>query len=177
MINMGENENELWDLYDKDRNLTGKTHRRGNDLGPDEFHIVVHVCIFNNNNELLIQQRQPWKKLWPGMWDLTVAGSALAGDDSRKAAERELKEELGIDIDLSNERPRFTINFDDGFDDFWMIKREVDINQLTLQYEEVKDAKWVNKKELTAMINQGIVIPYFFLDKIFELKDTMGAHP
>ena len=45
------------------------------------------------------------------MWDLTAAGSALQGESSWQAAEREVAEEIGLKIDLSNKRPIFSINF------------------------------------------------------------------
>lgn len=32
-----------------------------------EYHLAVHVCIFNSENQLLIQQRQPYKGGWPNM--------------------------------------------------------------------------------------------------------------
>ena len=83
-------ENELWDLYTKDREKTGRTHRRGEPMKEGEYHLAVHVCIFNSKNELLIQQRQPFKEDWSNMWDLTAAGSALQGENSQQAAEREV---------------------------------------------------------------------------------------
>lgn len=83
---------EFWDIYTKERLKTGKLHKRGGKLSDDEYHLVVHVCIFNNRNQLLIQQRQPW--------DLSVGGSAIAGESSSQAAERELAEELGLKMDL-----------------------------------------------------------------------------
>lgn len=59
---MDLNENELWDIYTKDREKTGRFHRRGDPMKAGEYHLVVHVCIFNSRNQLLIQQRQPFKK-------------------------------------------------------------------------------------------------------------------
>ncbi|MFJ8263850.1 NUDIX domain-containing protein [Rummeliibacillus sp. NPDC094406] len=171
----GENEDELWDIYDKDRRVTGRLHRRGDKLLEGDYHLVVHVCVFNSNNQLLIQQRQPWKKGWPNMWDLTVGGSALAGDDSVTAAERETKEELGLELDLSKERPRFTINFPEGFDDYYIITQDVNIEELDLQEDEVQAVKWVDKVELLHMVENGEMIPYYFLDIIFELKDIWGS--
>lgn len=172
---IGENSDELWDVYDRDRNQTGRTHRRGDPLGVDEFHLVVHVCIFNDKGELLIQKRQPWKKGWPGMWDLSVGGSAVAGDDSRRAAEREAAEELGIKLDLSKDRPKFTINFGDGFDDYWLIERNIELSELSLQYEEVADAKWVSREQLLEMLDKGEFIPYVNINFIFDIKDTDGS--
>jgi isopentenyldiphosphate isomerase/ribosomal protein S18 acetylase RimI-like enzyme len=166
---------EYFDLYDKNRNLIGKKHRRGDKLGDGEYHLVVHVCIFNHKNELLIQQRQPFKKGWPNLWDLTVGGAAIAGEDSQRAAERETREEIGLTINLTNIRPHFTVNFENGFDDYYFITKDISIEELTLQPEEVRAVKWVNKKELLAMQKSGVMIPYYFLDKIFDIKNAYGS--
>ena len=86
---------ELWDIYDKNRNKTGKTMIRGQQYKDDSYHLVVHVCIFNGEGKMLIQQRQPFKEGWPDLWDITVGGSAVSGESSEKAAEREVLEEIG----------------------------------------------------------------------------------
>ena len=106
---------ELWDLYDRDRTPTGEVHQRGKPVPAGRYHLVVHVVIFNSRGEMLIQQRQPFKEGWPNLWDVTVGGSAVAGDTSRTAAQRETLEELGLVIDLSGELPRMTLPFDSGF--------------------------------------------------------------
>ncbi|MCH5262034.1 MAG: NUDIX domain-containing protein [Lachnospiraceae bacterium] len=169
-------EDELWDLYTRDREKTGVLHRRGDELKEDEYHLVIHVCIFNSKNQLLIQQRQPFKEGWPNMWDVTVGGSALQGESSFQAAERELFEEIGLKLDLSDIRPNFTINFPQGFDDYYILEREVDLTKLSLQEEEVQAVRWVSKEEAMRMQEEGAMIPYWFLDKLFEIKGTFGAH-
>lgn len=174
-VNKDENKDEIWDLYDQNRVLTGEKHRRGDPMKPGEYHLVVHVCIFNSNNELLLQRRQPWKKGWPNMWDLTVGGSAVAGDNSKKAAERETKEEIGLDIDLTDIRPHFSINFENGFDDYYLITKDVEINNLSLQPEEVSEVKWANKEEVLRMIDSGEMIPYYGVDKLFDMKNQYGS--
>ena len=84
---------------------------RGDEFAKDAHTCVVHVCVFNTKGEMLIQQRQPFKTTWPGLWDLSIGGHIEAGETSEDSAERELFEELGIKRDFSNERPHFTINF------------------------------------------------------------------
>lgn len=173
----GTTENEFWDIYTKDREKTGRVHKRGDMMQDGEYHIVVHVCIFNSRNQLLIQQRQPFKKGWSNMWDITVGGSALQGESSSQAAEREVFEEIGLKLDLSDSRPDFTINFDEGFDDYYLLEREVDLNELHLQEEEVQAVRWVSREEALEMQRQGIMIPYWFLDKLFEVRgqDAHGS--
>ena len=53
---------EIWDLYTKDRIKTEETMVRGEKITKGFYRLVVHVCIFNSRGEMLIQQRQPFKK-------------------------------------------------------------------------------------------------------------------
>lgn len=55
---------ELWDVYTVDREKTGRTWQRGNRLENGDYHLVIHVCIFNKDGQMLIQQRQPFKDGW-----------------------------------------------------------------------------------------------------------------
>ena len=107
---------ELWDIYDIDRQKTGKLCRRvdGKALADQDYHLVVHICLFNPHGQLLIQRRQLDKAGYPGLWDVTAAGSALAGETSAQAAARELFEEMGIRHDFTNGRAACTVNFPDG---------------------------------------------------------------
>ncbi len=163
-------ESELWDVYTKDREKTGALHRRGEKMQDGEYHLVVHICIFNSQNQLLIQQRQPFKKGWANMWDVTVGGSALQGESSVQAAEREVFEEIGLQLDLSGLRPDFTINFEDGFDDYYVLEQEVDLKELHLQKEEVQAVRWASKEEVLKMQEEGTMVPYWFLDRLFEVR-------
>ncbi len=169
---------ELWDIYDESRMKTGRTMKRGDPFQAGDYHLVVHVCIFNSKGEMLIQQRQPFKKGWSNMWDITVGGSAVAGDSSRTAAEREVMEEIGLEISLSGIRPAVTVNFDCGFDDVYVITQDVDISSLKLQYEEVQAVKWAQTDEIKAMIDQGIFIPYHkaFIDMLEHFRTHTGTH-
>ena len=151
---------ELFDLYTADREKTGKTMVRGDPVPEGYYRLVVHICIFDEAGRMLIQQRQPFKQSWSGMWDLSVGGCAVAGDSSRSAAERETREEIGLSIDLSYSRPAFTICFADGFDDYYLLTKAVDIDSLKLQYEEVRQVRWAEMDEILQMIDDGSFIPY-----------------
>ena len=159
---------ELWDIYDKNREKTGRTHERGIPVKEGDYHLVVHVWIVNDRGEFLIQKRQPWKKGWPNMWDGSAAGCAVVGDSSRGAAIRETKEELGVDLDMSKGEILFTVKFSSGFDDIWLVRQNVDIKDLKLQYEEVADAKWVSEKQIKKMVQDGEFIAFNYLDKFLK---------
>ena len=169
---------ELWDVYDVNRNKTGKTMVRGENFEEGAYHMVVHICIFNSKGEMLIQQRQPFKEGWPNLWDITVGGSAVQGDSSQTAAERELQEELGISLNLQGIRPNMTINFDRGFDDIYLIEKDSDLSELKLQYEEVQNAKWATNEEIFEMIKAGQFIPYYdsLIQLFFDSRKKYGCH-
>ena len=136
---------ELFDLYTEDRIKTDRTMVRGEPTPEGYYRMVVHVCVFDPEGRMLIQQRQPFKRGWSNLWDITVGGSAVSGDTSRSAAERETKEELGLDIDLSDVRPSLTIWFEHGFDDIYLLTKQVDLSALRLQPEEVQAVRWAEK--------------------------------
>ena len=60
---------ELWDVYDINRKRINRTWVRGEELQQGDLHLVIHVCIFNSNGDMLIQQRQPFKEGWPNIHD------------------------------------------------------------------------------------------------------------
>ena len=169
---------EIFDLYTADRVKTGRTMIRGDKVPEGYYRIVVHVCLFDGEGRMLIQQRQPFKEGWSNMWDVTVGGSAIAGDTSQTAAERETREELGLELDLSQARPSLTLHWEHGFDDYYLLTREVDTEKLRLQYEEVQRVRWATLDEILAMIDDGRFIPYekSLIQLLFFRRDHGGAH-
>lgn len=85
---------ELWDLYDKNRNLIGKTHTRGETMERGLHHLVVEIWTINSKGEVLLTQRHPSKNHGL-LWECT-RGAVTAGESSLDGAVRELKEETGL---------------------------------------------------------------------------------
>ncbi len=165
---------ELWDIYDKDRRLTGRTAVRDvTPLAEGEYHLVVHVCVFSPDGKMLIQRRALERMSAPGLWDVTAGGSALAGEDALQAAMRELNEEMGLSLELPP--PALTIHFSCGFDDVFLVRADPALN-LTLQKEEVCDAKWADKEEVLALLEEGKFVPYrkHYLELLFEMDCGYG---
>ncbi|MBR6223634.1 MAG: NUDIX domain-containing protein [Lachnospiraceae bacterium] len=168
---------ECFDLYDKDRIKTGKILERGNRVPKGYFRLVIHVCIFNTKGEMLIQRREPKKDGWAGMWDISAGGSAVCGDNSQTAAEREVKEELGIDISLEGVRPALTIHFDEGFNDIYTVIKDVELSDLKLQECEVCDARWASEEEILSMLDSGEFVSYTksLIPLLFFMRNHNGA--
>ena len=169
---------EIFDLYTADRQLTGKTMRRGDPTPDGYYRLVVYVSIFDDKGRMLIQHRQPFKESWSDLWDISVGGHSVQGEDSRMAAERETFEELGLRIDLANERPSLTIHWEKGFDDHYILTMTPDLKDLHLQYEEVQDVRWAEKDEILQMIDDGRFIPYdkSLIEMLFHRRDHRSSH-
>lgn len=169
---------EIFDLYTADREKTEKKMVRGQPVPKGYYRLVVHVCIFDPEGRMLIQQRQPFKKGWSNLWDVSVGGSAVSGDSSRSAAERETREELGLDLDLSHVRPSVTIHWEHGFDDYYILTQQVDLASLHLQYEEVQAVRWADKEEIMRMIDDGRFLPYekSLIELLFFRRNHRSSH-
>lgn len=168
---------ELFDLYDSERNKTGQTMERGTPIPKGCYRMVVHVCVFGSNGKMLIQRRQPFKRSWSGMWDLTVGGSSVSGDTSLAAAIRETSEEIGVQLAPYELKRVLTIQTESIFDDIYIVQKDLDETALTLQYEEVEQVKWADIAEIKSMIKEGCFIPYHesLIDLLFFMKDHDGA--
>ena len=64
-------------------------------------HRAVHVLIFNQKGEVLLQKRSPWKDRHPSLWDSSAAGHVNADEEYDTTARRELAEELGVEMELN----------------------------------------------------------------------------
>ncbi len=146
---------EIWDIYDRDGRLTGRTvTRRSPILRKGEYHLVVHVWITDGHGNFLIQRRSESKPLMPGKWAAT-GGAAVSGESSDTAAVRELGEELGINKKPSELKLLGRIVRRNSFVDVYLATAEARVDLLSLQREEVAEARWVSVATLVKMIEKG----------------------
>lgn len=158
---------ELWDVYDHCFQKTGKVHKRGNPLAAGDYHLVVAVFPVNSDRQVLIQKRNPDLKLMPGIWAAT-GGSAISGEDAWAACQRELKEELGLAATKENAEMIAVFKRLDSYNTVWVVHTDVKVEELSLQQEEVADAKWVGIPELKAMAKEGLFHNYRYLDWVLD---------
>ncbi|MBQ4342818.1 MAG: NUDIX domain-containing protein [Erysipelotrichaceae bacterium] len=168
---------ELWDLIDQTGIPLGMVHERGKPIPKGAYHLVVHICVFNDKDELLIQKRTPDRSAWPDQWDVSAAGSVLTQETSRQAAERELKEEIGLDYCFQDEQAYLTVHGKDWISDWYLIECNCDLQTLNLQKEEVAEIKWATLESISMMKKEGQFIPYHdgFLELLFQMRKKRGA--
>ncbi len=144
---------ELNDVYDKNRNLTGRVHRRGTRWKMGEYGLVVCVWVYDGKGNLLLTRRAP-EKSFAGTWE-NSGGAAKAGEDSRTAIARELFEETGIRADkeefelLGSGRDRH------AHYDYYCLKRETPLDQVVLLPGETDGVQWVPISRVRRMIRTG----------------------
>jgi 16S rRNA (adenine1518-N6/adenine1519-N6)-dimethyltransferase len=68
--------------------------------GDNSRHRAVHILILNGAGELFLQKRSRWKDRHPLQWDSSAGGHVCAAEGYDEAAQRELHEELGINVPL-----------------------------------------------------------------------------
>ena len=166
-LNYQSSKDELWDVYDENRTLTGRTHRRGTPLPKGDYHLVVHVWIKNSKGEFLISKRAPTKG-YPNMWECT-GGSALADDDSLAAALREVKEELGITLSPENGKVVMRLQGKDYFSDIWEFSEDHSLDEIILQESETCGAMFADREKILQMNEDGIFVPYRYLKDAMEI--------
>lgn len=144
---------EYTDLYDENKNLTGEKlfREKGTKLivPKGRYSIVVLAFIENSKGEFLFQMTSKRKK---NVW-ATTGGHVKSGQTSKKAIIEEIKEELGIDINEDEVKLFKTYKYDDAFKDVFYIKKDIDINSLTYQEDEVEYIKYLTKDEILDLIN------------------------
>ncbi len=162
---------EYWNLYDYNGKKKNKIAIRGNKLNNNDFHLVINAWIINEKGEFLITQRNA-NKSHPLMWECT-GGSALLGENSLQAATREIKEELGIDINTDDaiyvgETRRFYENCPDILQ-VWLFKSNVSIKDVVIQEEEVNDVMWASRDKIIELLNDNKFEANAFFNKVINL--------
>ncbi len=120
------------------------------------LHRAFSVFVFNDKNELMLQQRAMHKYHSPGLWTNTCCSHQRDGESSIEAGKRRLYEEMGFSIDLK-ETTSFIYKapFDNG-----LTEHELDHVLIgsfdgfpTINEEEVASWKWMDLEEVRNDIN------------------------
>ncbi|GAY49470.1 hypothetical protein CUMW_119340 [Citrus unshiu] len=139
---------------------TGITKPRSEVHRVGDYHRTVNAWIFaESTQELLLQRRADFKDSWPGMWDISSAGHISAGDSSLRSAQRELQEELGINLPKDAFEFLFTFVQQNVINDGKFINNEfadvylvttlnpIPLEAFTLQQTEVSAVKYIAYEE------------------------------
>ena len=153
---------EFLEVYSTEGTKTGQKKSKSEIHRKGLFHSTVHVWIFTEEGNILIQKRSKKKELNPAVWDVSVAGHIKFNENIKKAAKRETLEETGINIntkDLLKIGIYRSINIhptaiDKEFFHTYILK--IDKNSINLDYKnnEVDDLKFISIEEMESLIKK-----------------------
>ena len=166
---------ELWDIYDSNKQRTGRTMKR-NDwcLKDGEYHLTVLGVVLRPDGKFLITQRVMIKAWAPGWWEVS-GGAAQAGEDSQDAVKREILEETGLDVTGCEGGYLFTYHRenpgkgDNYFVDVYRFIKDFDEKEVKPQEEETLGFQLATAQEIKAIADQGIFLHYDSIKQAFEL--------
>lgn len=154
---------EMLDIYTRDGKYLGKKEKSiCHNPNPGFYHKPAWIMIINSNNEILLQKRASVKKNNPDKWDIAAAGHVIAGEKVIDGAIREVYEELGV----KTEEKEYIFGFEYILDftyeiaQFYILRKNLDIKDLTLKEDEVSEVKWVSFEEFKKMFNSSEFVDY-----------------
>ena len=144
---------EFVEMFDNKRKPLNKiveryTHIKG------EYAQGAHVWKINSKGELLIQKRSSTKRLYPNLWSITSGGTEK-GETTLDTVYREVKEELGIEIKPEELELMMSYKRNHDFVDVYLVRKDIDLKDITMQTEEVSEVKWASKDELENLIKEN----------------------
>lgn len=143
---------ELNDVYDAQRRLTGRLHRRGDRWRKGEYGLVVCVWIYDGKGNILLTRRAP-EKTYAGTWE-NSGGSAQAGETSRQAIARELFEETGIRAEEAEFELLECTRDNIAFYDHYCLRRDIPLEEIVLLPGETDAVRWATFDEIHGMIER-----------------------
>lgn len=144
---------EKRDLYDKNRNLTGETILKGEQIPKNRYIVVVLVFIQNSEGKFLIQKRSEAKN---GKY-ATTGGHPKTGETSIEGILTEVEEEIGVKMNPKDLKLYFSGRSENErvFWDDYYIKMDIqNLNDLKLQEAEVDSVEWLSENEIVNLMKQ-----------------------
>lgn len=122
------------------------------------LHRAFSVFIFNDKNQLMLQQRALHKYHSPGLWTNTCCSHQRDGESSIMAGKRRLMEEMGFTVQLKETTSFiYKAEFDNG-----LTEHEFDHilvgeynDEPVINKEEVEAWKWISLESLRNDINEN----------------------
>ena len=167
---------EYWDIYDINKNRTGRTMRRNDwTMKPGDYHLTVLGAIRHPDGRFLITKRVGTKAWAPGQWEIQ-GGGVKAGEESREAINREILEETGMDVSGCPEGLRFTYRRDNPgegdhyFVDVYCFTLDFEESMIRLQPGEAEAFRLASPGEIRALGEEGMFLHYQSIRELFDAE-------
>ena len=95
-------ESEELILVDREDRDIGSASKAAAHDGTGVLHRAFSLFLFNDDGELLLQQRAPEKRLWGGYWSNSCCSHPRRGESLELATTRRLRDELNFETELEH---------------------------------------------------------------------------
>ena len=163
---------EFWDIYDIDKNRTGRTMRRNDwTMAPGDYYLSVLGVVRTPDGRFLITQRAMDKEWAPGWWEIP-GGGVKAGETSFQAVCREVLEETGIDVSKAAGGYRFCYHREQPGQnyivDIYRFDMDITMDDVSLQKSEDIDGRLATLDEIRKIAEEGLFLHYNSIKRVFE---------
>lgn len=170
---------ELLDVLDENENYTGMVEDRKKVHEQGLWHMHVGAWIMNEKGEILLEQRASNKKVDPNKW-ARIGGHVNAGETPLQAIQREILEEIGVEIPIENfevleidkadqydsKKNRYNRYFSHSY--FAFVKYKIE--EYKVQKEEVNAVKYITIEDMIKANKEKN------MDYVFSKWDTFDRH-
>ena len=139
---------EWLQVFDKEENVKNKKILRGSTPLDDDYIMIVYILIRNKDNKFLLEKNASCNK-----W--VIPGGHVNDIHPIDSVKRECKEELGIEIDSSNIKSIKTLNHNNRLFKIYYLESDINLQDITLQKEEVTSAKYFSLDEIDLLIKNN----------------------
>lgn len=158
-------------LVDDQDNIVGYDTKIHVHRGAGALHRAFSIFIVNDTGELLLQQRSAMKPLWPLYWSNSCCSHPRKGEGDQAAAHRRLREELGVDTQLTFAfRFKYQASFGPAGSEHELcsvyLGRLRDAVPLEANPTEVAAWRWLAYSDVDQLIANGktLVTPWFVME-------------
>ena len=146
---------ELLEYYDKENTQKLGIEEREIIHQKGLWHREVAIWVINDNKELLLEKRSPFVKRSPNKY-YVCAGHIDINEEPEQGAIRELFEEIGLNIDISELQPLGIFkneNIDNNHYKYtYLVRTTKNINEYIMQEEEVSELKYITIEDFENML-------------------------
>ena len=157
-----------------------------------DWHRTSHVWVVrrrgDGGHDLLLQKRSREKDSFGGCYDISSAGHIPAGQDYLESALRELKEELGVDMNgdeliyCGQRRFRFEREFhgsmfrDNQVSNVYALWLDREEEAFVLQEEEVSEVRWMDFADCVSAVRENRISHCIYMEELELLKNALHLH-